>query len=153
MAVIWRTWPQILSPFTIWAVLSWLQGSFRFRLIPPSSPVACQVRLKVRLPESRFRLGDIHLFRTSSKRYFLVCSIMCNLVSRLPFCRIIAVMHTQLSRHRGYAHLVVTLSLLRALGCHITAARRTLLSYYCDCVCSAVTLLSPYTFFTRLAYV
>jgi len=42
LAVIWRTWPQILSPFAIWAVLSWLQGSFRFRLIPPSSPVACQ---------------------------------------------------------------------------------------------------------------
>jgi len=42
LAVIWRTWPQILSPFTIWAVLSRLQGSFRFRLIPPSSPVACQ---------------------------------------------------------------------------------------------------------------
>ena len=67
LAVIWRTWPQILSPFTIWAVLSWLQGGFSCRLIPPSSPVACQVRLKVRLTESGFLMVGHHLFRTSSK--------------------------------------------------------------------------------------
>jgi len=71
---------------------------------------------------------------------------MCNLVSRIPFCHITAVMRAQLSHHRGCAHLVVTLSLLCALGCHITAAMRALLSYYCGYMHSAVTL-SPYTFY------
>ena len=55
LAVIWRTWPQILSPLTIWAVLSWLQGGHSFRSC--CTPQVCLLPAKVRLPESRFAQG------------------------------------------------------------------------------------------------
>jgi len=61
LAVIWRTWPQILSPFTIWAVLSWLQGGHSFR-----SCCAPQVRLlpaKVRLTLTSSHPQYLSIFR------------------------------------------------------------------------------------------
>jgi len=110
LAVIWRTWPQILSPFAIWAALSWLQGSFRFRLIPPSSPVACQVRLKVRqLPSSQC------LYKSAFSLQFGVtlpygCALCCHVTIRM--CAL-------LSRYHTDVRFVVTLPYVCALCCHI----------------------------------
>jgi len=65
LAVIWRTWPQILSPFTIWAVLSRLQGGHSFR-----SCCTPQVRL---LP------AKVRLTLTGSHRWYLS-------IFRIHFC-------------------------------------------------------------------
>jgi len=114
LAVIWRTWPQILSPFTIWAVLNWLQSGFSFRLIPPSSPVVCQVRLTHRLSTLVF-ICYIHTDSGKISWSVLLC-VFC--------CHITAAMHTLLS------YFIVRLLWLCALCCHITMAMRALLSYF-----------------------
>ena len=107
LAVIWRTWPQILSPLAIWAVLSRLQGGFSFRLIPPSSPVACQVRL----PQSGFPIGDIYLFRTSPKRFLVEF-----------YGHIVTVVHVLWSHCYRRARFVVTLLPSCTFCCHIITA-------------------------------
>ena len=120
LAVIWRTWPQILSPFTIWAVLSWLQGGFSFRLIPPSSPVACQVRLTV-------ACSSPSIYNFSGLQIVSYYCVYARFVVSLPWlcalcCHFTVVMRTLLSFYRGYAHFVVILPWLCALCCQIIIA-------------------------------
>jgi len=51
LAVIWRTWPQIPLPFTIWAVLSRLQDGQSFRSC--STPQVRRLPARVRLTVAR----------------------------------------------------------------------------------------------------
>ena len=147
LAVIWRTWPQILLPFSIWAVLSWLQGGFSFRLIPPSSPVACQSQTDSLSLQNFLLLTMVHTDSCISICLFIMCNLVSRMLSlshhcghahltvsppwlRAPRCHLIIVMPTWVPHYRGYAHFVVTSSLLCALSCLITAVICTLLSHY-----------------------
>ena len=107
LAVIWRTWPQILSPFAIWAVLSWLQGGFSFRLIPPSSPVACQSQTDCLRSHHAIIYFTFTLIHVLVSGFVLLCVI---------WCHITVTMRTLLS------YFVVTLLWLCALCCHIIIA-------------------------------
>ena len=139
LAVIWRTWPQILSPFTIWAVLNQLQGGFSFRLIPPSSPVACQSQTQSQTAR-QFSVPLLILHaRTDLCGSFLGLFIIGTFLSLIMLCSFLCVPFILLCSHYCRHDAL----LCSHCGCYNALLR----SHYCHRTYFVFNLLPPCIFY------